>query len=122
MQRIVEVARRHKNWQLASLAVSVKLDAFTKVKAAMDKMLAELKVQQQAEYDKNEACKQELDATEDKITVAENTKADLDDTHKDLSNTLAKLADQIAKLKADVAENEVSLKQAGEQRKAENQL
>ena len=32
-------------WNLLALAVRVKLDAFTKDKAAMDKMLAELKLQ-----------------------------------------------------------------------------
>jgi chromosome segregation ATPase len=46
MQRILKMSKKHKNWMLASLAVRVKLDAFTKVKAAMDKMLAELKQQQ----------------------------------------------------------------------------
>jgi len=122
MQRIVEVAKKHKNWQLASLALHVKLDAFTKVKAAIDKMLAELKVQQSEEYDKNEACKKEIDATEDKIKVGEQTKADLDNTHQDLTNTLERLANQIKELETEVSENEVSLKQAGEQRKAANQL
>jgi len=122
MNRIMEVARKHKNWQLASLAVTVKLDAFTKVKAAMDKMFVELKAQQKAEYDKNEACKKDIDATEDKITVGGNTKEDLDSKHKDLTNTLARLARQSDELKAEVAEMEVSLKEAGENRKADNQL
>jgi hypothetical protein len=57
MQRIVQMARKHRNWALASLAVRVKLDAFTKVKEAIDKMLAELKEQQKAEYAKWESCK-----------------------------------------------------------------
>jgi chromosome segregation ATPase len=122
MQRIVLVAKKHKNWQLASLALKVKLDAFVKVKAAMDKMLGELKAQQKAEYEKNEACKTAFDQTEDKIKVGEQEKADLDNTHQDLTNTLERLADQIKELQAEVAENEVSLKEAGEQRKADNQL
>jgi len=100
----------------------VELDAFTKVKAAMDKMHAELAAQQKAEYEKNEACKKEIDATEDKIKEGENTKADLDSKHQDLTNTLERLARQISELKAEVAEMEVSLKQAGEQRKSDNQL
>merc|ERR1712187_174314 len=32
MKRLVAVARRHKNWSLAALAVRARLDAFTKVK------------------------------------------------------------------------------------------
>merc|ERR1719486_1506101 len=98
------------------------LDAFTKVKAAMDKMLVELKAQQKAEYEKNEACKKEIDETEDKIKVGENTKADLDDKHKELVNTLERLAKRKEELKAEVAANEVALKEAGEERKAANQV
>jgi len=116
------VAHKHKNWQLATLALRVKLDAFTKVKAAMDKMMGELKAQQKAEYEKNEACKKQLDETEDKIKVGENEKADLANKHQDLTNTLERLAAQIEELKIEVGENEVALKQAGEQRKAENQV
>lgn len=122
MQRIVEVARKHRNWQLASLAVRVKLDAFTKVKKAMDKMLAELQAQQKEEYEKNEACKKEIDATEDKIKEGEQTKDDLNGKHTDLTNTLKRLASQSDELKTEVAEMEVALKAAGEQRKADNQL
>jgi myosin heavy subunit len=118
----VKVAHKHKNWALASLAVRVKLDAFTKVKEAMDKMMAELKAQQKAEYEKNEQCKADLDSTEDKIKVSEQTKADLDEENKDYTNTIAKLTESIAELKKEVADMEVSLKEAGENRKAENQL
>merc|ERR1719454_786154 len=122
MQKIVQVARKHKNWQLASLAVRVKLDAFTKVKEMMDKMLAELKAQQKAEVEKRDSCNAELDETEDKIKEATNVKEDLDQKHTDLVNTLEKLANQIKELQAEVADMEVQLKSAGEQRKAENEL
>merc|ERR1719487_301157 len=116
------MAKKHKSWQLASLAVHVKLDAFTKVKAAMDKMLAELKAQQKAEYEKWETCKKDIDTTEDKIWDAKVVKRDLGTAHKDLVNLLANGNKQIDDLKTEVADAEVSLKQAGEQRKAENQL
>merc|ERR1719160_946477 len=122
MQRILMMSKKHKNWQLASLAVKVKLDAFTKVKAAMDKMLAELKAQQKAEYEKWETCKKDIDTTEDKIWNGKVEKRDLASTHKDLVNTLKALNKDIDDLKKEVAEAEVSLKQAGEQRKADNQL
>merc|ERR1719158_1510601 len=54
VKRILAVAKKTKNWQLATLAVSAQLDAFTKVKEAMDKMLAELKKQQKEEYEKKQ--------------------------------------------------------------------
>merc|ERR1719379_2474972 len=121
-QRILKVSKAHKNWALASLAVRVKLDSFTKVKEAMDKMLAELQAQQKAEYEKGEQCKKDLDTTEDKIKVATNTKEDLDSKHTELSNELEALSSDIATLKKEVADMEVALKEAGEQRKANNGL
>jgi len=122
MQRILMMAKKNKNWQLASLAVRVKLDAFTKVKKAMDTMLAELKNQQKAEYAKWETCKKDIDETEDKIWNGKVEKRDLGEKHKDIMNTLATGDQDIEDLKAQVAEAEVSLKKAGEQRKADNGL
>jgi len=121
-QRILKVSKAHKNWLLASLAVRVKLDAFTKVKEAMDKMLAELQAQQKAEYEKNEQCKKDIDTTEDKIWNDKVVKRDLGESHKDSENTIAKLEKNIKDLETEVGESEVSLKEAGENRKAENKL
>jgi hypothetical protein len=122
MKRILAAAKKSKNWALASLAVQVNLDAFTKVKAAMDKMLAELKAQQKAEYEKGEQCKKDLDETEDKIKEATNTKEDLDQKHTELTNLLETGDADIAAMQTEVSDMEVSLKQAGEQRKANNGL
>merc|ERR1719454_2319913 len=88
MQLILATSKKQKNWMLASLAVRVKLDAFTKVKAAMDKMLVELQEQQKTEYAKWETCKKDIDTTEDKIWNGKVEKRDLGDKHKDLENTL----------------------------------
>jgi len=122
VQRILATAKKTKNWALASLAVRVNLDGFTKVKKAMDKMHAELQAQQKAEYEKGEACKADIDKTEDEIKVAENTKEDLDQKNQGLSNNIEQLTNDIATLKKEVGEMEVSLKEAGEQRKANNAL
>jgi len=122
MQKIASIARKHKNWSLASLAVRVRLDAFTEVKAAMDKMLAELAKQQKEEYAKMELCKKDIDHTEDEIKVAENTKEDLDEKHLSLVNTIKTLQKEIEELQADEESMKVSLKQAGEGRKGQNQL
>lgn len=122
MHRIAEVARRHKNWAMAALAVRVRLDAFTKVKAAMDAMLVELKKQQAEEYEKWEFCQAEIDKTEDSIKVALNEKEDLDNKHTELTNTINTLKANIEMLKKEVAEMEISLKQAGEERHDANEL
>jgi len=98
----------------------VRLDAFTKVKAAMDKMVVELKAQQKAEYEKREECNKNLDETEDKIKEGMNTKEDLDQKHTELTNELEALAIDTDALKKEVADMEVALKTAGEDRKAAN--
>merc|ERR1719310_648114 len=121
MHRLASVARKHKNWVLASLAVQTGLDSFTKVKEAMDKMTAELEAQQKEEYEKAEFCKTEIDKTEDEIKVKKNEQSDLSEKHLDITNTISTLSDDIMKLKNDVASMEVSLKEAGESRKTENQ-
>merc|ERR1719436_1106608 len=122
MKRLGEVAKRNGNWALASVAARVRLDSFTKVKVVLDKMVSELQAQQKEEYAKWETCKANIDKTEDDIKVGENVKKDLAEKHLGLTNTINTLKDEIAALKQQVAESEVALKEASEQRKAQNQL
>merc|ERR1719326_556898 len=82
-QQIIKMAKKHRNWVLATLAVSVQLDAFTKVKKAMDDMIAELKVQQEEEY-KNE------DSTKEKTYL----KQDLESKAQDLTGTIDTLTEE----------------------------
>eukprot|EP00928_Gymnodinium_smaydae_P032977 TRINITY_DN23746_c2_g1_i1.p1 TRINITY_DN23746_c2_g1~~TRINITY_DN23746_c2_g1_i1.p1 ORF type:complete len:726 (-),score=232.79 TRINITY_DN23746_c2_g1_i1:79-2187(-) len=119
-QRLQDVAAKHGSIALASLAARVKLDAFEKVKAAMDKMLAELKAQQKEEYEKNDFCKAEIDKNEDQIKVAAQERDDLDSKHLELTNEIESIEDAMSKLNDDVSAMEISLKQAGEARKEEN--
>lgn len=122
MQRIMKVARQHKNWALATLAVHIRLDAFVKVKEAMDKMTAELKAQQKEEFEKKEFCSKKIDETEDFIKVGKQSAEDLDGKHKDLVSTIEGLKSHIETLNNEVSEAQVTLKRAGEDRKAGNKL
>mmetsp|Transcript_98566 Transcript_98566/g.317829 ORF Transcript_98566/g.317829 Transcript_98566/m.317829 type:complete len:727 (-) Transcript_98566:136-2316(-) len=122
MVRLATVAKKNKNWALASLAIRVRLDDFTKVKEAMDKMMAQLQTQQKEEYEKKELCSKEIDKTEDEIKVGMNTKEDLEEKHQSLVNTIDSLNHDIEALKAEEADMEVSLKAAGENRKEQNQI
>lgn len=122
MWRVSKTAKKHHNFQLLSLAVRIRLDPFTKVKATMDKMLVALKKEQKEEYEKNEQCKAEIDSTEDQIKVAKQQKHDLTEDNTDLTNRLAALKDEIATLKMETNDMEISLKKAGIDRKAQNEL
>merc|ERR1719469_1492769 len=69
-----------------------------------------------------QACKTDIDKSEDDIKVGLNTKEDLDDKHKQLSNTIKSLEAAIKALLNEEDDMEVALKSAGEQRKDQNQV
>lgn len=106
--------------QLAALAVSVQLDAFTKVKKAIDDMVADLKAQQQAEVEKKATCNSELDENEKMTYTTEEALKDLQDKIAALEATIAKLTEEIAAAKKEIADMEVAVKQASETREKEN--
>jgi len=122
VKTLLKTAKKHHDMALMSLAVNLKLDAFDKVKKTMAKMLAELKTQQANEVEQFDMCKKNIDETEDSIKVENNNKDDLSESNQDLTNTLATLADEIKTLKQEVSDQEVGLKKAGIDRKAENEL
>jgi len=119
---ISRAAAKAKDLVLASLAMRVRLDSFTKVIEAMDKMMAELKQQQKDESARFESCKVELDKTEDDVKVKEQEQKDLEEKKLGLENTIEQLKADVDELKKVVSESEKSLKEAGEDRKAENML
>eukprot|EP00747_Dinoflagellata_sp_TGD_P140416 gnl/TRDRNA2_/TRDRNA2_176011_c0_seq16.p1 gnl/TRDRNA2_/TRDRNA2_176011_c0~~gnl/TRDRNA2_/TRDRNA2_176011_c0_seq16.p1 ORF type:complete len:688 (+),score=263.99 gnl/TRDRNA2_/TRDRNA2_176011_c0_seq16:68-2131(+) len=121
MHAIVRTAAKHKNWAFAGLAVKVQLESSdAAVDKALDTMAARLQKQLAEETEKFEACKKQIDETEDNMKVNRREHDDLDETHKQLSNSIATLTDEIKALKKDVEDMEVALKQAGETRKTEN--
>jgi len=106
--------------QLSTLALGVKLDSFTKVKEMMDKMLTELKAQQEEEAKFKAYCIKELDENE-KATYGKNEeKNDLESKIEELTRLLTKLAKEIAEHKAQIATTEVEIKKASQNREAEN--
>jgi len=106
--------------QLSTLAMSVKLDSFTKIKEMMDKMLAELKTQQAEEAKFKAYCIKELDENE-KATFGKNVeKKDLETEIARLAALLAKLAKEIAEHKEQIANTEVEIKKASQNREKEN--
>jgi len=122
--QLLTVAKRHGGtsggWNLALLAVSTQLDGFTKVKAMMDKMVAELKKQQQEEYEKHESCKKDIDTNEDHTMEKEAEKKDQEAKLEMLTGKLESLTQELSDLVTQVKEAHIALKQAGETRKKEN--
>merc|ERR1719272_433226 len=106
--------------QVALIAASAQLDAFTKVKELIDKMVAELTTQQADEVDKRDWCISELNANKQDTTAAYDKKDSLTAQIADLKSTIEKLTKDIDSSKAAVAEMMNQMKRASETREAEN--
>jgi len=106
--------------ELSMLASSVELDAFTKVKAMIDKMIATLKTQQADEVKKNDWCKSELQENEMATMKEKDLKADLEAKSGELESTIKTLSEEIEKAKLDIDNLNMELQRASENRKKEN--
>merc|ERR1719401_1984899 len=96
---------------LSMLASSVELDAFTKVKAMIDKMIAQLKVQQADEVKKNNWCTSELQENEMATMKTKDLKADLEAKIAQLESTIKTLSEEIEKAHLDIGELRVSMQE-----------
>merc|ERR1712113_1304633 len=114
------VADKHNNPRLATLAYRVRLDAFTRVKKAIDDMIAQLLKEKEDEIKHKDFCVDEFNTNQLQTEKKEREKKDLIAKIEDLEMTIKSLADAIAKLKAEIAEMQVQMKRAGEDREKEN--
>merc|ERR1719247_702887 len=106
--------------QVALLAASAQLDAFTKVKELIDKMVAELTNQQSDEVDKRDWCISELNSNKRDTTAAYDKKESLQTQMADLTKNIEKLTKDIDASKKAVSEMMEQMKRASETREAEN--
>jgi len=106
--------------RLSNLATRVKLDAFERVKKAIDDMLAALQEQQAAEVKHKDFCVAELDENQLQTEKKTMEKQDLEALIAKLETTIKHLTEALETLKAEIAEMEVQMKRAGETREKEN--
>jgi len=114
------IARRTHNPTLSILATSVELDAFAKVKKAIDAMVAMLKEQQAAEVKKADWCKAEFHETEVATARAMDRKSDLEAKAESLEQDIKALEEGLANAKAQMVQQQVDLQRASEDRMAAN--
>jgi len=105
---------------IALLAASVQLDAFTKVKIEIDKMVVELKKQQTDEVTHRDWCVEELNGNKRSMAEGYEKKESLEMKKADLTKEIGELTAKIAETDAAMAETQKSMKRAGETREAEN--
>jgi len=117
---LARVAQKFNNPELSTLAYRVKLDAFTRVKKAIDDMIAQLLKEKEDEIKHKDFCVDEFNANQLQTEKKDREKQDLLAQIAALEATIKALADEIAKLKAEIAEMQVQLKRAGEDREKQN--
>jgi len=110
------VAQKVQNPRLAVLAVGVRLDAFVKVRKAIDEMVVALGKEKKDEIKKKDFCLEEFNqnAMAEHLTTREKT--DTQAKIAQLTTATQKLVDEIAALDAEVAQLQADLKKAGEGR------
>merc|ERR1719240_152781 len=90
------VASKVQSPRLATLAVRVRLDAFTRVKKAIDDMVAQLLKEKADEIKHKDFCTDEFNTNELQTEKKERAKSDLTAKIEDLENTIKSLSDAIA--------------------------
>jgi hypothetical protein len=106
--------------RLVALSMKVKLDAFTRVKKAIDDMVAELIKEKEDEIAHKDFCVAEFEKNELDTEAKDREKSAKIAKIEDLDTEIKDLTDAIDTLKAEVAELQLQLKHAGEDREKEN--
>merc|ERR1711990_1043827 len=96
------VAKKTQNPRLATLAVRVRLDAFTRVKKAIDDMVAQLLKEKEDEIKHKDFCVEEFNTNELQTEKKEREKQDLIAKIEDLEMAIEQLAKAIETLKAEI--------------------
>jgi len=115
-----EVASHSTNPRIALLMTSAQLDAFEKVKAEIDKMVAELTKQQAEEVEQRDWCVSEMNENERDTAAEYDKKAKLEATIADLKKEIKSLGESIEQAHADIAETQVEMGKRSDNREAEN--
>jgi len=119
-QLLFKTAREVGNPALAAVAQKVRLDAFEKVKMAIDDMVTQLIKEKEDEIKHRDFC---TTGFNDNSRAQELKARDIDDLEAEiaqLTSTIAELAKSIGVLQSEITEMQLQLKRAGEDREVEN--
>jgi len=119
-QLLAAVAKKLNSPRLSAIAVKVRLDAFVKVKKAIDDMVAQLLQEKADEIKHKDFCVEEFNSNQLQTEKKDREKEDLIALIEDLELSIKTLATEIASLKSEVAEMQVQMKRAGEDREKQN--
>mgnify|MGYP003958906239 CR=1 FL=1 len=106
--------------RLAAIAMKVKLDAFVRVKKAIDDMITQLTAEKQDEIKHKDWCVDEFNTNQVQTERKEAEKQDLLALIEDLQLQIKTLTSEIDTLKSEIAELSLNMKRGGEDREKEN--
>jgi len=118
---LLAVAKKVGNPRLSTLASRVELDAFERVKKAIDDMVVQLIKEKEDEIKHKDFCVDEFNTNQLQTEKKVREKADVIAKIGDLSLTMKQLAEAIQGLQSEVAEMQTQMKRAGEDRQKQNQ-
>jgi len=119
-QWLAKAAQRLSSPRLSVLATRIRLDAFTKVKAAINEMIAQLGKEKEEEIKHKDYCTDEFNTNTLQTQKKEQTSVELSAQIEDLELTIKQLGGAVDALKSEIAEMQVQLKRAGEDREKQN--
>jgi DNA repair exonuclease SbcCD ATPase subunit len=108
------------NPRLAAIAMKVKLDAFVRVKKAIDDMITQLTAEKQDEIKHKDWCVDEFNTNQVQTERKEAEKQDLLALIEDLQLQIKTLTGEIDTLKSEIDELNLNMKRGGEDREKEN--
>merc|ERR1719502_2498229 len=114
------IAQKTGNPRLATLAEQVELDAFTRVKKAIDDMVAQLTKEKEDEIKHKDFCTDEFNTNELQTEKKTRSKEDVAAKISDLEMSVKQLGEAIQALQSEISELQVQLKRAGEDREKQN--
>jgi len=117
---LMQVATKTQSPKLAVLATAAQLDSFTRVKKAIDDMVAQLLKEKDLEIKHRDNCIANLNTNELTTEKEAHAKANLEQKVEGLKKTVATLASAIEVLKSEIAELELQKKRAKEDRERQH--
>jgi len=102
--------------RLSMLAASARLDAFTKVKKAVQDMIDQLVKEKEDEIAHKDFCVDEITTNEKETQAKDQIKSTLEEKIADLAESITSLKKLQVSLKAEITELQVEIKRAGEDR------
>mmetsp|Transcript_68286 Transcript_68286/g.200486 ORF Transcript_68286/g.200486 Transcript_68286/m.200486 type:complete len:729 (-) Transcript_68286:89-2275(-) len=106
--------------KLSALAIVARLDPMTKVKAAIDKLIAELIQEKKEEIDHRDSCVDRTNDNERDIERHTRTHQDLESEKTGLETNIKEITQEVEALQAEIKQSEVEIKRAGEDRELAN--